>query len=135
MCCLIFLWQFVFGSERCFSVSHLCCEAVMCLVPEVCELMGMNLTGALIVVPPVPTNWEVNIATPPSAFIHRAPVPHALQSNSFQVILHWGADLQEVTTTTLTLYHWDYLYIFLNVFIRIRFYFYIFCFDFSWSLK
>lgn len=48
----------------------------MCLVPEVCELMGMNLTGALIVVPPVPTNWEVNIATPPSAFIHRAPVPH-----------------------------------------------------------
>lgn len=42
----------------------------MCLVPEVCGLWGMNLTGALIVVLPVPTNREVNIATPPSAFIH-----------------------------------------------------------------
>jgi len=34
----------------------------------------MNLTGALIVVLRVPTNREVNIATPPSAFMHGPPV-------------------------------------------------------------
>jgi len=66
--------------------------------PEVCGLLGMNLTGALIVVLRVPTNREVNIATPPSAFMHGPPVFagkyfHVIKEQICQLI---GTHLQEV---------------------------------------
>lgn len=71
---LIFQYSAHFsGSEQRFPVFPSVLRGGDVFVPEVCGLLGMNLTGALIVFPPVPTNREVNIATPPSAFIHGPP--------------------------------------------------------------
>ncbi len=69
----------------------------MCLVPDVSGLLGMNFTGALIVVPE-PTNWDVNIATAHLLSYTEHLCRVALQSKSFQVTLRLRADLQEVVT-------------------------------------